>query len=282
MKIILSLLLLAGVCRAADLAQFTTADELWKHIEKLQEGPAVQPQTREDLLGVVAAFAKEVDAATREFESRYATDARRWESRLMRVEVGLLQSEMTGQQPDLAAVLQELEAVASAADVGAYAKRKAKALTRQVQQMQAAAAKLKELQSQPLDLKFTAVDGAEVDLAKLRGKVVLVDFWATWCGPCVHEAPNVVATYEKYRAQGFEIIGISLDKDKKRLQEFAQKAGMTWPQYYDGKVWENAISTRYEIRGIPAMWLLDKKGYVRTMDARGGELATHVEKLLAE
>src|SRR5471030_1254825 len=68
----------------------------------------------------------------------------------------------------------------------------------------------------PLDLKFTAVDGKKVDLADMRGKVVLIDFWATWCPPCRAEVPDVVATYKKYHDQGFEVVGISLDQDKDR------------------------------------------------------------------
>src|SRR6204780_1062417 len=72
-------------------------------------------------------------------------------------------------------------------------------------------------QSKPLDLKYTAVDGTKVDLATMRGKVVLVDFWATWCPPCRGEVPNVVAAYKKYHDKGFNIVGISLDQDKSAL-----------------------------------------------------------------
>ena len=110
---------------------------------------------------------------------------------------------------------------------------------------------------------------------------MLLDFWATWCGPCVMEVPNVVATYRKLHGQGFEIVGISLDNSKDKLLAFTKQRGMTWPQYFDGKVWSNDISSRFRVTGIPAMWLIDKKGYVRNTEARG-ELASHVEKLLAE
>jgi thiol-disulfide isomerase/thioredoxin len=138
-----------------------------------------------------------------------------------------------------------------------------------------------ELAKKPLDLKFTAVNGAEVDLAKLRGKVVLVDFWATWCGPCRMEMPHVIAAYKKLRDKGFEIVGISLDSDKAKLLDYTKQNGMTWPQYFDGKVWDNKISRDYGIQGIPAMWLLDKKGFVRDTQARA-DLEGAVNKLLAE
>ncbi len=140
----------------------------------------------------------------------------------------------------------------------------------------------RKLAREPLDLKFKAVDGTEVDLAKLRGKVVLVDFWATWCGPCRVEIPNVVATYNQLHKDGFEIVGISLDQDKERLLKFTKTAGMTWPQYFDGKMWKNEISTRFGVDAIPATWLVDKKGIVRSTEARGRDLGEQVKKLLAE
>ena len=134
---------------------------------------------------------------------------------------------------------------------------------------------------QPLEIKFQAVDGRHVDLSKMQGKVVLVDFWATWCGPCVGEIPHVKAAYEKYRAKGFEIVGISLDQDLARLQEFTKSQGMPWPLYFDGRGWSNVISSKYGIRGIPTMWLVDKSGNLADTNAREN-LEGKIEKLLAK
>ena len=103
----------------------------------------------------------------------------------------------------------------------------------------------------PVELKATAIDGWQIDLEKLRGKVVLLDFWATWCGPCVQEAPKVVATYNKLHDKGFEIIGISLDQNKESVVRFTKKLGMTWPQYIDE---DKTVSLRFGIEAIPTMW----------------------------
>jgi len=135
----------------------------------------------------------------------------------------------------------------------------------------------------PFEMKFTAVDGREVDLAQLRGKVVLVDFWATWCGPCRAEVPNVVAVYEKYRAQGFEVVGISLDKaeDKQKLIDYTQANAMRWPQHFDGKGWKNELAVKYAVNSIPAMFLLNKRGIFVPSQARGPKLEEEVRKQLA-
>lgn len=133
----------------------------------------------------------------------------------------------------------------------------------------------------PLDLRFTAVDGTQEDISKLRGKVVLVDFWATWCGPCRREVPNVVAVYNKLHQKGFEIVGISLDQDRNSLLSFTAFHGMTWPQYFDGKGWQNSISSSFAVESLPTMWLVNKKGYVVITNGRA-DLEGQVEKLLAE
>jgi thiol-disulfide isomerase/thioredoxin len=131
------------------------------------------------------------------------------------------------------------------------------------------------------ELKFKAIDGREVDIAALKGKVVLVDFWATWCGPCVAELPNVLAAYEKLNPKGFEIVGISFDDDEDKLKDFAKRKKMPWVQFFDGQGWQNKYAKEFGITGIPSMWLVDKKGNLRDLEARAN-LTEKVEKLLAE
>jgi len=148
---------------------------------------------------------------------------------------------------------------------------------------QSAAGELKKLDlvGKPVDLHFTAVDGREVDVSKLKDKVVLIDFWATWCGPCVAELPHVKEAYDKSHSKGFEIVGVSLDQEKGNLTEFVSGHGMPWPQYFDGQGWDNKVAGQFGITSIPAMWLIDKKGNLRDLHARS-DLSGKVEKLLAE
>lgn len=133
----------------------------------------------------------------------------------------------------------------------------------------------------PVAISFTAVDGSKVDLTKMQGKVVLVDFWATWCGPCIAGLPEVIDVYEKYHAKGFEIVGISFDQKKEKLTQFTADKKMPWVQYFDGLGWGNKIGQEYGISSIPTMWLIDKKGVLRDMNGRAN-LSEKVEKYLAE
>jgi thiol-disulfide isomerase/thioredoxin len=133
----------------------------------------------------------------------------------------------------------------------------------------------------PMDLTFTATDGSPVDLKSMRGKVVLLDFWATWCPPCRDEVPDVVNVYNKYHDQGFQVVGISLDQSRENLDQFTSGNGMVWPQYFDGQGWGNSLAQRFSVRYIPQMWLLDKQGRVVTKDGRDN-LSGQVAALLAQ
>ena len=133
----------------------------------------------------------------------------------------------------------------------------------------------------PLDIRFTALDGREVDLAKLKGKVVLIEFWSTSCGPCIGEMPAIKAAYDKFHERGFEVVAISLDDKEAALRKFVVENKLPWPQHFDGKGWENQFAVRYGIFAIPTMWLVDKRGNLRDTQARGAT-ERRIESLLAE
>jgi peroxiredoxin len=130
------------------------------------------------------------------------------------------------------------------------------------------------------DFNEQDVDGKPLSIANHKGKVVLIDFWATWCPPCRAEVPNVVATYKKYHSQGFDIIGVSLDQDRQKLSSFTRDNNMTWPQYFDGQGWDNKLAAKYGIQAIPATYLLDGNGMIIGKDLRGDDLEQAVAKAL--
>jgi thiol-disulfide isomerase/thioredoxin len=124
--------------------------------------------------------------------------------------------------------------------------------------------------------------GKPLSIAGYKGKVVLIDFWATWCGPCRAELPNVIEIYQKNHVQGFEIIGVSLDSDRAKLDSFLKSKGMTWAQYFDGEGWSNKLAKKYGVNSIPMTYLLDREGKIIGKDLRGDELAEAVTKALAQ
>jgi thiol-disulfide isomerase/thioredoxin len=132
------------------------------------------------------------------------------------------------------------------------------------------------------DFAQTDLDGKPLSIASRKGKVVLVDFWATWCPPCRAELPNVIATYKKHHSEGLEIIGVSLDSDRDKLDAFLkQQDGMTWPQYFDGQGWGNALATNYGVQSIPFTVLIGPDGKIIGKDLRDEELENAVAKALA-
>ena len=297
--------------KAAPGAAQGAADEMWQKVESAMQGmqlPRQKPKTREESIAMMARELGEFDKAEAAFEASHPADARRWQAQLffattleLRKRLGM---EVRGELPSiLNRILQAPDAseeakgdasaillLESAADAQAGAikmedwvagaekhlqERKVSRLNDAVAQRLARMKSRMELRSKPLDLKFTALDGTEFDLSKLRGKVVLIDFWSTTCPPCVAEMPRLVKAYESLHGRGFEIVGITLDQSRTVLGEFMKAQGMKWPQYFDGKGADNDLRRRFGIETLPAMWLLDKKGMVVSEDVFG-----HVEEMV--
>ena len=285
--------------------QATNVDAAWAELDNATHPPAgpsawrETPPTQEEKRTYYLPYVRAVIGKARDFYTKFPKDQHSSEAKILEFEL-ILQWDATDQQSRLEALEKSLlndpalsednhiEILQLVAQTGApdkvrpllqaivdgSASAKMKAIAGEALQ------KMKAL-GQPVALQFTAVDGRSVDVAKLKGKVVLIDFWATWCGPCVGEVPNVKKAYDQFHDKGFEIVGISLDKDKDQLTHFITEHKMDWPQFFDGQYWQNKYARQFGIESVPTMWLLDKKGNLRDTNAREN-LAGGVQKLLAE
>jgi thiol-disulfide isomerase/thioredoxin len=122
--------------------------------------------------------------------------------------------------------------------------------------------------------------GAELSLEKLRGKVVLLDFWASWCIPCRFDLPEVKKIWKKYGGEQFFLIGINLDSNRPEFDAYMKEEGINWPQYYDGLGWGNKISQLYGVYSIPHTVLIDQDGVIQATGLRGEELSEKIGELL--
>ena len=176
------------------------------------------------------------------------------------------------------------EAVAAAA-YRSFAPVMAKSSNEQIQKMgEGFAGTLRRLSlpGHPMEINGTLLNGKPFDQKTLAGKVVLVDFWATWCGPCVAEIPNVLEQYEKYHKDGFEVVGISLDQEREALEKFVTEQKLPWPILFEepkGDGWQHPLATFYGISGIPTVVLIGRDGNVITLDARGEKLGERLDAI---
>lgn len=133
-----------------------------------------------------------------------------------------------------------------------------------------------------VDIKASTPEGKELRLSDFvgNGKVVLVDFWASWCRPCMMEMPNVVKAYELFKSKGLEIVGVSLDNKSEAWKKALAEQKMTWPQMSDLKGWDSEVAKAYAVKGIPATVLIDKEGKIAARDLRGTDLLRKIEELL--
>jgi peroxiredoxin len=126
------------------------------------------------------------------------------------------------------------------------------------------------------------VNGKKTALNESLGRITIIDFWASWCGPCRAESPNMVALYNEFHAKGLNIIGVSLDKTADKWKEAIAKDGLVWTQVSNLKYWDDPIAAQYGVKSIPATYILNQYGVVVAKDLQGPELRNQILKMLGE
>ena len=129
------------------------------------------------------------------------------------------------------------------------------------------------------DFTLNDVNDQPVSLSSFKGKITLIAFWASWCGPCRQENPNVVAAYNQFHSKGFEILGVSLDDNKSNWQQAIKKDHLTWTHVSDLEGWDSKAAKLYGVQSIPTNFLLDKEGKIIARDLRGADLANKLQEL---
>lgn len=132
------------------------------------------------------------------------------------------------------------------------------------------------------EISLPQPDGQMMSLSDLRGQYVLIDFWASWCGPCRRENPNVVRVYNRYHDKGFEILGVSLDKNKNAWLGAIQQDGLEWKHISDLKYWNSAVVPEYQVKGIPLTYLVDPEGIIVGKNLRGATLENKLAEIFGE